>query len=197
MNWERRTWISYVIYVLFRGIIEAVSGFRTEGMERLRRTGKVIVAVNHRSLLDGPFTSMVIFPTRFAHPLAKADLFRIPVLSWGLKGCGTIPLDRSGGDSSGMRLALSALEKESCVVIYPQGTRQKTDAPGRAKPGVGLLAHHTGAPVVPARIRHTDGFPAMTQLSMTFGPEIHYHGDGSRQSYQAFADKVLEEIYKL
>ena len=38
------------------------------------------------------------------------------------------------------------------VVIFPEGTRSRTGTMNRFKPGAGLIAVHTGCPVVPVCI---------------------------------------------
>lgn len=123
------------------------------GGEYLPRDTGFIAVANHISTLDplsvGHFLHDNGAPPRF---LAKAELFRVPVLGAIFRGADQIPVER-GTNRAGNSLeaAQKALEKGECVMIFPEGTL--TDDPDlwpmRAKTGVARLALATGKPVVP------------------------------------------------
>jgi 1-acyl-sn-glycerol-3-phosphate acyltransferase len=90
-------------------------------------------------------------PVRF---LAKAEIFKIPVLGAILKSAGQIPVQRGNSDAAAgsLRAAFSAIEDKQCVVIYPEGTLTRDPQlwPMTAKTGAARIALTTGAPVIPA-----------------------------------------------
>jgi 1-acyl-sn-glycerol-3-phosphate acyltransferase len=90
-------------------------------------------------------------PVRF---LAKAEIFKIPVLGAILKSAGQIPVQRGNSDAAAgsLRAALEAIEDKQCVVIYPEGTLTRDPKlwPMTAKTGAARIALTTGAPVIPA-----------------------------------------------
>ena len=83
------------------------------------------------------------------------------------------------------------------MVLFPEGTRSKTGRPGRPKSGIGLLARESGAPVVPARIWNTTPFFSTKTLRIKFGEPMRHEVGASRSDDKAFAEKVMEEIFKL
>ena len=124
------------------------------GGEYLREPGGAILAMNHLSWFD-PFTAAHFCNDngRPVHFLAKAELFKIPVVGRMLKSAGQIPVHRgSTTAASSLNSAIAAVNAGECVVIYPEGTltRDPNLWPMTAKSGVARIALETGAPVIPA-----------------------------------------------
>lgn len=123
------------------------------GMERLPKTGGVIVAANHVSVVD-PFAIGLFVHDAGRRPrfMAKASLFRIPVLAGILRATGQIPVHRySANARMSLTAAADAVRAGEVVVIYPEGTTTHDPDywPMRARTGVARLALETGAPVIP------------------------------------------------
>ncbi|HEX5403838.1 MAG TPA: lysophospholipid acyltransferase family protein [Pseudonocardiaceae bacterium] len=123
------------------------------GGERVPATGPVLLASNHVSFVD-PLTetAFVLAHGRIPRYLAKAGLWRMPVIGRVLAGGGHIPVYRDTRDAiAAYRDALVALERGESVMVYPEATF--TNDPGgwpmRAKTGVARLALASGVPVVP------------------------------------------------
>src|SRR5919198_584819 len=124
------------------------------GREHIPAEGPVILASNHRSFLE-PFViaGMARRPIYF---VAKKELFINRPIAWLLGALGAFPIDRHGGDQAAMATARAILERGDGVLIFPEGTRIRPGALGRAKRGVGRLALETGAPVVPVAVIGTE-----------------------------------------
>jgi len=110
---------------------------------------------NHQSLFDIPVL-LTTCPGQ-ARMMAKRSLFRIPLFGWGLAAGGFIPIDR--GDSSTARQsfasALARIRAGTSILLFPEGTRSKTDTLLPFKRGGLLLALKTGLPIVPVGVRGT------------------------------------------
>jgi 1-acyl-sn-glycerol-3-phosphate acyltransferase len=177
--------------------MRVLRGIRAEGLEHVPESGGVIVAVNHRSLIDPPLVSAVLFPPRYPRFLAKRELFRIPFFGEWMRAIGAIELDRSRGDMGAIREALSVLGSEGCLVLFPEGTRSKDGLPLRPKAGVGFLAREARCPVVPARVRATESIFRSGPLFIRFGPPLRFEGGEGRRDCQTFAERVMEAILSL
>ena len=123
------------------------------GAEHMPTDRGFIAVANHLTEVD---------PLTFAHylwdnghaprVLAKASLFRVPVLGPVLRATGQIPVHRdtaAAGDS--LRAAVTALEQGECVAVFPEGTltRDPDLWPMVGRTGVARLALTTRVPVVP------------------------------------------------
>ncbi|MFA6029241.1 MAG: lysophospholipid acyltransferase family protein [Elusimicrobiota bacterium] len=179
------------------GLLAGLRGMDVQGLERVPRDGPVIVAANHVSLFDPPVTHVAVSRVRYARYLGKEELFRIPPLGALLKNCGVIPLDRGRGDMAALRVSLGVLSGGGCLVVYPEGTRSRDGRPGRPKAGVGLLAKRTGAVVVPVRLRNTERFWMRGPWSVRFGTPLRYEEGEDRGGAQRFAERVMDEVWKL
>lgn len=115
------------------------------GVEAVPPSGPVVLAVNHRSMLDGPV--LFGFVPRPVNCLVKAEAFT-PRMGPLLLGAGQIPVVRNTIDPRPVRLCLDIVRAGGVLGIFPEGTRG--DGLARtAKPGVGYFALRSGAMVVP------------------------------------------------
>jgi 1-acyl-sn-glycerol-3-phosphate acyltransferase len=90
-------------------------------------------------------------------PLAKAEVYRYPVLGIFPRIWGIIPVHREALDRRALERALAVLRAGEMVLVAPEGTRH--DSLRDAREGLAYLAWKTGAPIVPVAIEGTEGFP--------------------------------------
>ncbi len=183
-----------------RLILKTFYGFTVKGLDKIPPHGKLIVAANHRSVADPPVLGTVISLVRKPYILAKRELFKMPLMGWYITKLGAIPLDRhkKGGDLFAVRKVLDILNEEGCVMMFPEGTRglSKGLPKGRPspKPGIGLLAHKTGASVLTARIFGTENFPKTPKISVVFGNIMQFKPS---QAHVDFARDVMSDIMSI
>lgn len=135
---------------LARFLLHLLFGYRTEGAEKVPEKGPVILAANHLSILDPiAIGAGIKRPVSF---LARADVFRLPVLSWLLPRLYAIPVERGTGDLSAIKGAIRALERGMAFGIFPEGTRSRSGRLQPFKTGVAAIAFRTGSPVVPVAV---------------------------------------------
>jgi len=138
------------IYVIVRSILVSVLRllfrWKIDGVEKIPRTGPAIVAPNHISNFDPLCTAYLVDRAgRRPRYLAKASLWKNPVMRVIFSGCGQIPVERGTGNDSPTRAAEDALRKGEVVVVYPEGTI-------KGKTGVARLTLATGVPVTPVAV---------------------------------------------
>ena len=152
-----------------RPLMNRVYRIRHLGGERIPASGPVVLAANHESILDPWFLGTVT--PRPIHFLAKAELFRYPLLREILEGLGGIPVRRDADMGRAVGAGVEALERGEMLGIFPQGTC----LPYRHRPfrrGAARLALTTGATLAPVLLVGTErsiqprtqriGFPQVT-----------------------------------
>lgn len=127
-----------------------------EGFDPPSAAGPVVYMSNHQSLLDGPLLFLVI--PRHVRIIMKTSIFRIPVIGFGMRHAGFVPVDRKG--KSGGRAAIAEAsgvikEKGYSFLIFPEGTRSRTGGLQAFRRGGFFLARTAGVPIVPISIRGT------------------------------------------
>jgi 1-acyl-sn-glycerol-3-phosphate acyltransferase len=147
---ERPNPVYRAAWLLARFLLHLLFGYRTEGAEKVPEKGPVILAANHLSILDPiAIGAGIKRPVSF---LARADVFRLPVLSWLLPRLYAIPVERGTGDLSAIKGAIRALERGMAFGIFPEGTRSRSGKLQPFKTGVAAIAFRTGSPVVPVAV---------------------------------------------
>jgi 1-acyl-sn-glycerol-3-phosphate acyltransferase len=115
--------------------------------------GGCLLAVNHLSFADPIVdTAFVLAHGRVPRYLAKAELWRAPVVRQVLAGGRHIPVSRGGAAAvDAYRDAVAAVGRGECVVFYPESTYTRDPAgwPMRGMNGLARVALKSGRPVVP------------------------------------------------
>lgn len=127
------------------------------GKKNLRVKGGSIVACNHYSNFDGILLAVKLFPNCLNRKfLGKVELSKCWLLKFCMLVIGTIFIDRSRVDRSAMREVESTLKSKKRVIIFPEGTRNKsgTDEMNQIKSGVIFFAKRSEKPIIPIRMQH-------------------------------------------
>lgn len=144
-------WVAFTAAVFYP--LTRLAACRYQYAERVPRERGALLVLNHVSHFD-PVSDAVFVHRQRRVPrfMAKASLFRIPVLGNILRGSGGIPVYRGGaGAGDALREAHRTLREGKIVVIYPEGTisRDPRGWPKQAHTGVARLALENEVPVIP------------------------------------------------
>jgi 1-acyl-sn-glycerol-3-phosphate acyltransferase len=83
--------------------------------------------------------------------VAKAELFRLPVVGWMMRLAGDIAVER-GSQRSRAKVIIDAMNylKQNCsVMFFPEGTRSRDGSVGAFNDGAFHLAIKSGTPILP------------------------------------------------
>ena len=137
-----------VIYKIFRLPLKLLYRIKVEGAENIPEGG-CILASNHTAMPDVVAISVAV--KRQVRYMSKAEALRVPVVGRFLRALGAYPVNRGGADVKSLKFTISLIESGQTVGIFPQGTRRPGVDPRttEVKGGVGMIAYHTGADVLP------------------------------------------------
>jgi 1-acyl-sn-glycerol-3-phosphate acyltransferase len=145
-------WIKVCEIVLFP-LTHLLGRRRYAGAHRIPERGAALIVANHISHIDPIFDVVYVRETgRLPHVMAKASLWRIPLIGRVLSGTQQIPVERgNGAGQKALAAATEVLAQGGVVVIYPEGTVTKDPDmwPMRPRAGVAALALSGDFPVIP------------------------------------------------
>lgn len=144
--WMSRRWSALVFWGL-----RVIAGIRFEVRGTVPRDG-VLVAAKHMSMWDTLALYLVLDDPAV---VLKRGLQFIPFYGWYITKAGSIAIDRGGGASTLRKMTMAAkraLDAGRSILIFPEGTRKKPDAPADYKPGVAALYSQLGIICVPVAL---------------------------------------------
>lgn len=124
---------------------------QVSGLENIPDTPVVFVS-NHQGNFDIPI--LLCHLDRVHGIIAKIELQKLPLIRTWMKHFGCVFIDRKNPRQSAASLnqAAQQLVEGRSMIIFPEGTRSRSDAVGEFKPGGFKTAYKAKVPVVPVCI---------------------------------------------
>jgi len=118
------------------------------GRENVDRKKAYVMVCNHQSMLDIPFIYRTFLHFKW---VAKASLFKLPVIGWNLSLNRHIKLERSSMMSQRKMIKHCAmhLQNGSSVMIFPEGTRSRNGELRAFKEGAFLIVRQQKTDILP------------------------------------------------
>lgn len=150
-RWHRK------ISRLWMGLFLMISGcrFKVTGQHHFNQLEPAIVICNHNSLIDVPVSTP--FLPRANKTIAKKSFIYVPIFGWVYQ-FGSVIVDRKNDQSR--RASFDEMKRVLAngldMLIYPEGTRNKTSAPLKSfYDGAFKLAIDTQKPIIPVVLLNT------------------------------------------
>lgn len=173
--------------------------FRVMGQHQLSKD-TVFYACNHQSFIDPILISAAIpFPMTY---ISKAENNKLPVVGLWAKNIEMIAFDRADFNENVamLRSAARKLQEGRSILIFPEGTRSKTDQLLPFKVGALLPATLAKVPIVPIALIHANFLnqskKIKNEIILSFGEPI-LPGQYKGLSHQQLSDLVFDRIVAL
>ncbi len=204
MSWFYR----FIRGLLRLGLRAYFRDIETHGADQVPRDGPVVFIANHHNGMIDPFLLIAASPRPVTF-IAKAPLFRIPVLGWILRALHAIPAARQQdtGYSREQNEALYAaaggmLAEGRAVGLFPEGKSHVDPTLAGFKHGASKIAFEAAATGAPVRVQlvgiHfevTRGFRGRVLLQ--FGPTVDLapHRENYAKDPRAAVAALTEELH--
>lgn len=156
--------------------------------------GPAIVCANHSNLVDPILIAFAFGHKRQLFFMAKAELFRIPLLKTILKWIGVFPISRGESDINSIRTAIRHLKNGHQIMMFPEGTRVGVTDAVSAKNGAVRIAIKLKVPVLPIYI--TSDKKALRLSKLVIGKPYSPLAPEDK-GYAQLSDELMKEIYAL
>lgn len=126
--------------------------------------GNAVIVCNHFSVID--CVHMLNISKERPYFLGKKEAFKNKFLAKLFTSYGGVPIDRNKPDMKAMLSIMKLLKAGEKVVIYPEGTRNKTGTNElqEIKGGAGVFAVRAKCPIVPVMMLNKPRFFRKTKL---------------------------------
>ncbi len=196
LSYQLISWL--VVWPLYRLLFRG----RTAGGANVPMEGALVVVANHGSHLDPPLLGHALGrPVAF---MAKAELFRVPLLGRLIRSCGAYPVSRGAGDRQAIRTASERLAEGWATGVFLDGTRQADGRVNTPLAGAALLAARAGVPLLPVAIVNShralgpNGAPLrLVPVHLRIGTPIPPPASRRREDLEAVTRAAQEQINAL
>jgi glycerol-3-phosphate O-acyltransferase/dihydroxyacetone phosphate acyltransferase len=184
------------------------------GWDRVPR-GPVIFAANHPNGLIDPLFLLCFVPRPVSF-LAKAPLFRMPLIGWFARGIDSIPVYRTQDNYSTSQnrdtfaAARALLVRGGAIAIFPEGTTHSEPRLKELKTGAARIALGCSAEecpdivIVPAAVFYTAKDSFRSDALLYFGEGIDVvpaavdeNGEPPRDAVEALTDRIESALAAL
>ena len=173
------------------------------GNEPTKEQGPYLVCANHQTLLD-PILICAATKRQQPHFMAKAELFKVPVLGWLCRKLGAFPVARGRGDVGAIKHSVALLKGGRSVGLFPQGTRCAGRDPSECnvKFGAGMIAARAGVQVLPVHIKMKNyQWKFFRRVKVIVGEPIPFerfeYKEGEAGEYARITEMIYAEICRL
>ena len=177
--------------------------FEVIGTENIPSEGNLIIAANHKSNLDPIFIASAVNKKRKMTAIAKEELFKNKILAKILNKVEIIPINRQNPGLGTIKRILKYIKNDYALVMFPEGTRSKTDDFNNAKAGLSLFATKAKAEIVPCTIYSSYKLfkPAKIYFGKPISLEEYYKQKLTSEDHERISGEVMDIIkqnyYKL
>ena len=172
------------------------------GRENIPQKDAFIMVSNHGSLFDPPFLGHAL--GRNISFMAKAELFKIPLLGSIIKACGAYPVKRGIADKNTIKTACKKLSNDNCVGIFIDGTRQKNGRVNKPKQGAALLGFKNQKLLLPVAILNSHKLikfkfciPFFSKIVIKVGKPVQPPQSSSRNELNSVTMNLQDNINNL
>lgn len=146
VKYPRRMLIRSGMIFLGKALLGLMANVEIHGKESLPKKGPIILAGNHSASLEA--VMMAVYNPGMVEFIGNGDIPFDPNYAFIVKAYDLIPVNRGNLDRQGLNKALSILEQDGILGIFPEGGIWDP-AQMQAQIGAAWLSYRAQAPIIP------------------------------------------------
>ena len=177
------------------------------GVEYIPETQGYVLVSNHVHIMDPPLLG-ASSPGRILRPMAKQELFSLPLVGWIFSAYGAYSVKRNGRDLRALRESLRLISAGEAILLFVEGTRSRGGPLQIGHGGAALIALKSGRPVIPVSIQGSNvKFPHVffkwivrrrPHIIVHFGPPVDLQGiEANSTGVREATDRIMFAIADL
>ncbi len=197
--------MSRIFYLFSREMVRlsfiALTRVKMIGRNTVPRKGPLIVVANHITFAE-PLLLRMLLP-RESRIAAKEGFFRFKFTAAVMTAYGAFPVFQGKIDRESIHKMEAFLAAGLAVGIFPEGTRSHTAELLPALNGAALMAHRTGAPILPVGIWGTEKlkkrwwFFKRPLITIHFGKIFTLPKEASKTGRESATQVIMEHVAEL
>jgi 1-acyl-sn-glycerol-3-phosphate acyltransferase len=173
--WDRRRLASHLMGTFWAWHYQSLIPFwklRLEGREKIPWNRPVVMVANHRSLIDILALYKLRRPFKWT---SKSENFKLPFIGMVLSLTNSVRIRRDSARSGAQFFsqAEAEMKKGSSILLFPEGTRSKSNEMRPFKEGAFLLAKRANSGLIP--IVHIGSEKTFNRGSWVLKGKAHIH----------------------
>ncbi len=128
------------------GLTHTFYRIKAVNLDRIPESGAVLLTPNHTSFVDGLIVYFSV-PHRRVRFLVDREFFEVPLVGWGLKTVGCIPVSADRAKDAILQ-AIEALNRGELVCVFPEGSITRSGVLLPFKKGVELILRKAPADTI-------------------------------------------------
>jgi 1-acyl-sn-glycerol-3-phosphate acyltransferase len=198
----------YITRAIAQFTARALGRVEVLGKENIPKNGPIILASNHRSMVDPPYMTFAL--DRMPYYMGKDELYHNKLIGTYFMSLGSFPVKRGAPDRAALRFAIDLLKNGRILGIFPEGTREVDNKLIPAEKGFAMIAKQTNAPIVPVALEGTEkvfpkGAKALRRgdVSINIGKPVTAQeilasrGVSGKESLEVIGEEVMSRIAAL
>jgi 1-acyl-sn-glycerol-3-phosphate acyltransferase len=144
--YPRKVLVRRTMRTLSRTLFKLLAQVEVIGGDRLPQKGPIILAGNHVAELET--LMMMAYTPGLVEFIGTGDIPFDPNYAFLANAYGLVPINRGNLDRKGLKQALSVLQQDGILGIFPEGGTWDP-AQMQAQPGIAWLSYKAQAPILP------------------------------------------------
>lgn len=186
-----------IVRIAVRFVSGVLHRVEYQGLDNIAEDKLYVFATNHVGAMDPAY---IMNKVENLGIMAKAELFKKPVVKQVVEACGAFPIERGKKDVKAVLHASRIITDEhKNLLIFPEGTRNAIKKKVRAKDGAVCIAEVANVDIIPVHITEKTGL--FKKYKVKFGEPMSVKAvlneESKAEARHRLTKELMDRIYSM